>query len=162
VETFTIAGHAIDYCACRTEPQEPPCGGCPEGWTCVGPVPGQEPFCLPPECPCWSDASLDAAFPSGFFDQAGRGGAVCSGPGGEPTLMAADTCAFQSGSGTFTDLPRGGAIVLPTTCMLVPDGDPGNGGQCSTPPTVLSVTPAQRDGCIFRMRLSASHRANCP
>lgn len=162
VETFTIAGQSIDYCACRTEPQEPPCGGtCPEGWTCVGPVPGQGAFCMPPECPCWSNASLDAAFPPGFFDQAGRGGAVCSGPGGEPALMAADTCSFQSGSGAFTNLPRGGAIVLPASCSFVPDGDPGNGGQCSTSPTVLSVTPAQRDGCIFRMHLSAAHRAAC-
>lgn len=52
IETFTCCGgFTAEWCACRSEPPPPLCpGGCPEGWTCVPPAPGIDPFCLPPPC----------------------------------------------------------------------------------------------------------------
>lgn len=51
-DTFVCCGDvAIPYCACLSEPPPEPCpGGCPEGWSCVGPAPGFPAICLPPFC----------------------------------------------------------------------------------------------------------------
>lgn len=150
------------------EPLEIPCceGSCPIPGPEAGP--NVEVFCTPPPaaCPCWSSASLDAAFPPGFFDQEGRGGLFCS---LQIELIdiegfgANDSCTLFGPAGQDALLPRGGAAVVPpSTCLLFPDLDPDDDGICSGPPLVEPTTAEESDACIAELRASQIYQTNCP
>lgn len=122
-------------------------------------------------CPCWTTALIDRFIPPGFFDLAGRGGAVCTPPvgpppGDAPSIRAADTCRYYLESGEFLgDMPRGG-ITLTTDrfCSVVGDGDPGNTGVCNQGnlPMGDRVTTAEAAACAVALRTSQVYRSSCP
>jgi hypothetical protein len=115
-------------------------------------------------CPCWTSASLDAEFPAGYFDDAGRGGVACGPTFGFPVQrIAADTCTLPGPLGNDLELPRGGAAVLESSCALFDDADPGNTGVCGHPPAVQGVTIPQRQACLETLYASTMYRSSsCP
>jgi hypothetical protein len=122
-------------------------------------------FCTqpPPEpCPCFTSATLDATFPPGFFDENGRGGAVCD-PPESVGIAAADTCFLARPVGGGFDLTRSGAAVVGgSSCTLFVDLDPDNTGFCSGPPLLTGITPAQAAGCIGELQASEIYQTECP
>ncbi len=116
-------------------------------------------------CPCWTTAQLDAAFPPGFFDAAGRGGATCSVPAPDAivNVSASDTCTLFGPAGMTFVFPRGGAaIVNATTCFFTGDLDPSDSGTCGGAPSVTTVTAAEAAVCAARLRTSEPYRSSCP
>jgi hypothetical protein len=114
-------------------------------------------------CDCWSTAQIDAAFPAGFFDAEGRGGAVCAPPETLGGLIAADSCQFGPPAPNGYVFPRGGAMVLESSCVLHTDEDLDDDGQCSSVfPTVTAVTPGQAALCLELLQASAAYQAECP
>lgn len=114
-------------------------------------------------CSCWTTAQLAAAFPPGFFDTAGRGGASCSALSTLTSVSASDSCTLFGPVGQSFVLPRGGVAVLDATmCVLIGDTDPSNSGTCSDAPTIRRVTPSEAAVCGARLRASQPYRSNCP
>ncbi len=115
-------------------------------------------------CPCWSTAEIDASFPAGYFDAAGRGGALCTPPETLGGLIAADSCFLPGPSGNDFYLPRGGVMVLRgPACVWFDDGDADDDGQCvGSLPTVTYVTPGEAAQCIVELEASAAYQAECP
>lgn len=115
MDTFTCCGGTqISNCACLTGPPPPPCpGGCPDGWTCVGPVPGIPAFCLPPTCSGGSGApACDGTCAPGNACASIGGLCLCVTPciGGDPYPACGGTCADPtwscvSGGGVCTCVP---------------------------------------------------------
>lgn len=113
-------------------------------------------------CPCWTTSQIDAAFPSGFFDAAGRGGVVCNAPGTSASMGAADSCLLPGPLGQTTTLPRGGAgVISGSVCTLLPDLDPSNTGTCTGAPTVRAVTARESAACTARLLASSAYQGLC-
>lgn len=91
----------VHYCACASEPPPPPCGGeCPDGWTCVGPVPGFPETCVPPFCNGGSgapvcDGSCAGGNPYDTCTTLGSSACICVEhcSGGEPFPTCGGTCS---------------------------------------------------------------------
>lgn len=124
-------------------------------------------------CPCWTRASLDSAFPEGFFDAYDRGGASCSYENVLISLTATDMCTFDSGppDDLAVHLPRGGAgLVAYALCIMFPDLDPHNTGTCDVSsypsypnrgPSPVNTNPAQAAACVAEMQASKAYQRAC-
>ena len=111
-------------------------------------------------CPCWTSASIDLAFPPGFFDASGRGGAVCDLPA--PSLSAADSCVLHGPVGQDFTFPRGGVAVLGgNLCVAIPDLDPSDIGSCSGVPQIVSISREEAAACTARLLASDAYRQLC-
>jgi hypothetical protein len=122
-------------------------------------------FCTEPPatpCPCWTSASIDATFPPGYFDQAGRGGVVCNAGGSVSSMGAADFCTLPQPGGPNFELSRAGAGVVPGNCTLFTELDANDDGWCDLPPTLQSLTPAQEAACVTALQASQGYQAECP
>lgn len=115
-------------------------------------------------CPCFTSASLDAAFPPGFFDASDRGGASCTPFSNAIAGVAAnDTCFVPTlPLGELLLFPRGGAAVMEHLCTFMLDEDPLNQGFCNQVPDFgTSVTEAERAACVAELRASQAFQAAC-
>ena len=111
-------------------------------------------------CPCWTSASIDLAFPPGFFDASGRGGAVCAVPA--PSLVAADSCVLHGPVGQDFTFPRGGVAVLGgNLCVAMADLDPSNIGSCSGVPQIVWISREEAAACTARLLASNVYRQLC-
>jgi hypothetical protein len=112
------------------------------------------------ECPCWSPQSVDAAFPPGFFDAAGRGGAVCD-VDDVPSLVTTESCTYPGPAELY--LPRAGAVLLRLgTCVpIFTDLAFEGGALCGGVPTIESLTPAETAACGAALEASATYRREC-
>ncbi len=152
----------------RPTPAAFPCcsGTCNVPGLEAGPV---EVFCeplLPPVCPCFTSAMVDAAFPPGYFDQNGRGGAVCPDESTSVAIFSAGTCIWNRPpfSGPF-EFPRAGVGVVPGEgCAPVrSDIDFDNDGNCDNIFAILqSVSPLQAAACVDALKASQVWQTECP
>lgn len=150
----------------RTTPGLFPC--CNGACNVPGPEAGAdvEAFCESlPTCPCFTRAALDAAFPPGYFDLNGRGGAVCRDESTSVAIFSAGTCTWNRPPlpGPF-EFSRAGAGVVPGEACgpLTPDIDPDDDGNCDTIFGILqSVTPLEAAACIDELRASQLWQAEC-
>jgi len=120
---------------------------------------------LVPGCPCWTSAGIDAAFPPGYFDGDGRGGAVCSDDATGVGLSTTDTCLFSAGmgGGLTLHLPRGSVGVSGTTCgNNLSDLDPDDDGQCNDVSLAVSIAAAQVKACVVEIKSSQAWQTECP
>jgi hypothetical protein len=129
--------------------------------------PNVQVYCTQPPataCPCWTRASLNAAFPPGYFDEEERGGAVCNQPTTSSSVAAADTCTLFMPGTTFV-VPRGGAGIIGTThCVVFSDMDANDDGVCdpSGPgPVALTLTAEQAVSCQTELLASQPYQAEC-
>jgi len=105
------------------------------------------------QCPCWTTELLEATFPPGFFDENGRGGAVCQ-TGDVTGVSSASTCFLPEPRGPGYHLPRSTASVLGSDyCLAFVDNDPGGSGSCGLP-TLTSVTQQEADRCVEELLAS--------
>lgn len=115
----------------------------------------------PASCPCFDAASIDAAFPPGYFDENGRGGPLCM----TDTAYGITTmgfCLIQSPIDPTIVNPRAAfGVVLSEFCVFSLDRDPGNTGFCP-PLDVVLVTPSQEAACVAEVLASQAYQTTCP
>jgi hypothetical protein len=115
-------------------------------------------------CPCWTAATIDATFPSGYFAADGRGGASCLATGGGFGLAAADSCDVPTPAGdVLTTTRAGAAVVALSACGIFADIDPQNDGYCDLLPS-LTTGISSREGaaCLAELTASQAYRSACP
>jgi hypothetical protein len=112
-------------------------------------------------CPCWTNASLDATFPPGFFDANGRGGVQCAAlPGDGFIVGTVDTCELVGPQHELS--VRGGAAVFNGSCVLAADLDPDNDGFCPPGPFITSnVDAAEIEACLAELHQSQVYQSSC-
>ena len=124
---------------------------------------------LPPSCPCWTTASLDAAFPPGFFEENGRGGVQCS----TASLQSVDICYLEFPSvaavsrvAALLPQPRSGAGVSVTDrdCWMSTDLDPDDAGFFCDAFPILGRNLREQDAefCLAQLQASQVFQALCP
>lgn len=112
-------------------------------------------------CPCWTSESIDATFPDGYFDAAGRGGATCQIGGTVISLVSNDRCTYEFGP-TSVETPRAGAAILVgDQCTMLPDLDPDDDGACIGPPDLVNLGAIERQVCIEEYGESQAYVREC-
>lgn len=112
-------------------------------------------------CPCWTSESIDATFPDGYFDAAGRGGATCEIGGTVISLVSNDRCTYEFGP-TSVETPRAGAAILVgDQCTMFADLDPDDDGACSGPPELVNLGAIERNVCIQEYGESQAYVREC-
>ena len=119
---------------------------------------------LVPGCPCWTSAMIDTAFPPGYFDGDGRGGAVCRDDATGVSLRTADECLLRAGEngGLTFHLPRGSVVIYGSTCGdNLSDLDPDDSGQCHDVSLAVSIADAQGKACAAVIKSSQAWQTEC-
>jgi len=112
--------------------------------------------CQPIRCPCYTSASIDAAFPSGYFDANGRGGAVCNDTSTVVAINTVDSCFLPGPLLEGMTLSRAGAGAIiggAPFCVLFSELDPDHDGLCNGPPMVIDhPTADQATACVNELK----------
>ena len=116
----------------------------------------------PTSCPCWTTASLNATFPPGYFDAAGRGGVRCEDSANVSSVGSVDTCRLPQPGGPGFDLPRAGAAVVGGSyCSLITELDPGDDGSCDLPPSIVGIDADEAAACKAALQASQQYLSEC-
>jgi hypothetical protein len=120
------------------------------------------PKLFPEPCPCFTSDGLDALFDEGYFDREGRGGAACMTSVEGIAFGTSDACTYRPPVGSYhPTFARAGAFATDGVCVVSDDLDPDDDGSCAGLPSIVSITPAEAEGCAAAIVSSRVYQREC-